>query len=77
MMAGYKKHVGLYPHPSVIEHFVDDLKDYNPFSAHMKMPIRAFICQALPLEANTRGESCQASRAVVSGAMLVCLDTGE
>lgn len=29
MIAGYPKHVGFYPHPDVIEAFLDQLKDYK------------------------------------------------
>lgn len=29
MIAGFKKHVGLYPHPTVIKHFNRELKDYK------------------------------------------------
>jgi len=29
MMAGYKKHIGFYPHPTVIEKFQDELVDYK------------------------------------------------
>lgn len=29
MMAGYKKHIGFYPHPSVIEQFYDQLTGYK------------------------------------------------
>lgn len=29
MIAGYKNHVGLYPHPTTIEKFEEELKDYK------------------------------------------------
>lgn len=29
MIAGYKKHVGFYPHPTTIEHFEDELKGFE------------------------------------------------
>jgi uncharacterized protein YdhG (YjbR/CyaY superfamily) len=29
MIAGYKKHVGLYPHPTVMEYFRNELKGYE------------------------------------------------
>lgn len=29
MIAGYKKHVGFYPHPTTIEHFDDELKGFE------------------------------------------------
>tara|TARA_B100001778_G_C18027823_1_gene379600 strand:+ start:99 stop:473 length:375 start_codon:yes stop_codon:yes gene_type:complete len=29
MIAGYKKHVGLYPHPSAIEHFNAELANFK------------------------------------------------
>ena len=31
MIAGYKKHVGFYPHPSTIEKFSNELKEINPY----------------------------------------------
>ena len=29
MIAGYKNHVGFYPHPTTIEHFSEELKSYK------------------------------------------------
>ncbi len=29
MIAGFKNHVGLYPHPTTIEHFAEELKEYK------------------------------------------------
>jgi uncharacterized protein YdhG (YjbR/CyaY superfamily) len=39
MMAGYKKHVGLYPHPTVMEHFSNELKDYKQGKGSVQFPI--------------------------------------
>jgi uncharacterized protein YdhG (YjbR/CyaY superfamily) len=39
MMAGYKHHVGLYPHPTVMEHFSDELKDYKKGKGSIQFPI--------------------------------------
>jgi uncharacterized protein YdhG (YjbR/CyaY superfamily) len=41
MMAGYKKHVGLYPHPTVIEHFKDELKDYKQGKGSVQFPVES------------------------------------
>ena len=39
MIAGYKKHVGLYPHPTVIERFADDLSDYKFSKGSIQFPL--------------------------------------
>ncbi|MBN1389796.1 MAG: DUF1801 domain-containing protein [Candidatus Thermoplasmatota archaeon] len=39
MIAGYKKHVGLYPHPTVIDRFADELKDYRRGKGSVQFPI--------------------------------------
>jgi uncharacterized protein YdhG (YjbR/CyaY superfamily) len=41
MMAGYKKHVGLYPHPTVMEHFKDELKDYKQGKGSVQFPVES------------------------------------
>jgi uncharacterized protein YdhG (YjbR/CyaY superfamily) len=38
MIAGYKKHAGFYPHPSVIEHFADKLKEYKSGKGSVQFP---------------------------------------
>ncbi|MDC7235589.1 MAG: DUF1801 domain-containing protein [Spirochaetales bacterium] len=39
MMAGYKKHVGLYPHPDVIEHFRRELAEYKTGKGSVQFPV--------------------------------------
>jgi uncharacterized protein YdhG (YjbR/CyaY superfamily) len=41
MMAGYKKHIGFYPHPTVIEHFAEDLKDYKQGKGSVQFPVES------------------------------------
>ncbi len=46
MMAGYKKHVGLYPHPTTMEHFDKELSSYKKGKGSVQFPID----QPLPKE---------------------------
>ena len=46
MIAGYKKHVGLYPHPDTIEAFKDQLKEYKT----SKGTIQFQFTQDIPVE---------------------------
>ncbi len=39
MMAGFKKHVGLYPHPDVIEHFSEELRPYKSGKGSVQFPL--------------------------------------
>ena len=39
MIAGYKKHVGLYPHPTVMEKFNNELSDYKKGKGSVQFPI--------------------------------------
>lgn len=39
MMAGYKKHVGLYPHPTTIEKFAFELKDFKQGKGSVQFPL--------------------------------------
>ena len=39
MIAGYKNHVGLYPHPTTIEKFEEELKDYKKGKGSVQFPI--------------------------------------
>lgn len=49
MIAGYKKHIGFYPHPSTIEEFAEKLKKYTsakgsvPFPVNKPMPKELII----------------------------------
>lgn len=39
MIAGYKKHVGLYPHPSTMEKFAGQLKGYKHAKGSVQFPL--------------------------------------
>ena len=39
MMAGYKKHVGLYPHPSTMEKFAPELGGYKRGKGSVQFPV--------------------------------------
>lgn len=39
MIAGYKKHVGFYPHPTTIEKFSEQLKEYKQGKGSIQFPI--------------------------------------
>ena len=38
MMAGYKNHVGFYPHPTVMEKFDTELEDYKKGKGSVQFP---------------------------------------
>ena len=46
MIAGYKNHVGFYPHPTTMEHFWDKLGDYKKAKGSVQFPLD----QSLPKE---------------------------
>lgn len=46
MMAGYKKHIGFYPHPSTIEKFDKELNEYKKGKGSVQFPLN----KALPLD---------------------------
>lgn len=39
MIAGYKNHVGLYPHPTTIEKFKEELKDFKKGKGSVQFPL--------------------------------------
>lgn len=39
MIAGYKNHVGLYPHPTTIEKFESELSDYKKSKGSVQFPL--------------------------------------
>lgn len=47
MMAGYRNHIGFYPHPSTMEHFADELKGYKQGKGSVQFPINAPLPKAL------------------------------
>ncbi|QNL23251.1 DUF1801 domain-containing protein [Hyphobacterium sp. CCMP332] len=44
MIAGYKKHIGFYPHPDVIAHFESELNKYEKGKGSVQFP----LTEALP-----------------------------
>lgn len=46
MIAGYKNHVGLYPHPTTMEHFWDQLEGYKKAKGSVQFPLD----KPLPIE---------------------------
>ena len=46
MIAGYAKHVGLYPHPTTIEQFKEQLKPFKHAKGSVQFPLN----EPLPLE---------------------------
>ncbi len=46
MLAGYKEHVGLYPHPTVMEKFESELSEYKKGKGSVQFPLD----KALPSE---------------------------
>jgi len=47
MIAGYKNHVGLYPHPTTMEKFADELKGYKQGKGSVQFPINKPIPKEL------------------------------
>ncbi|SEJ82751.1 Uncharacterized conserved protein YdhG, YjbR/CyaY-like superfamily, DUF1801 family [Cyclobacterium xiamenense] len=47
MIAGYKKHVGLYPHPTTMEHFDKELSGYKKGKGSVQFPLDKPLPQAL------------------------------
>ena len=43
MLAGYKKHVGLYPHPTVMEKFDTELSEYKKGKGSVQFPLDSVI----------------------------------
>lgn len=39
MIAGYKNHVGFYPHPTAIEHFAEELREYKMGKGSVQFPL--------------------------------------
>ena len=50
MIAGYQKHVGFYPHPSVIEAFAEKLSVYKFAKGSIQFPLNKPIPKALVIE---------------------------
>lgn len=50
MMAGYKKHVGLYPHPTVMEYFEEELSKYKKGKGSVQFPLNEPLPEELIIE---------------------------
>ena len=50
MMAGYKKPVGFYPHPTTIEKFKKELKTYKQGKGSVQFPITERLPEELIIE---------------------------
>ena len=50
MMAGYKKHVGFYPHPDIMEAFWDRLDGYKKAKGSVQFPINEPLPKELIIE---------------------------
>lgn len=50
MIAGYQKHVGFYPHPSVIEAFAEKLTAYKFAKGSIQFPLNKPIPKALVIK---------------------------
>ena len=50
MIAGYSKHVGLYPHPTTIERFADSLSGFKKGKGSIQFPIDKPIPVELVIE---------------------------
>ena len=50
MFAGYRGHVGFYPHPTTIEHFREQLKDYKNAKGSVQFPITKPLPEDLIIE---------------------------
>lgn len=50
MMAGYKHHIGFYPHPTTMEHFWEKLKEYKKAKGSVQFPLSKPLPKALIIE---------------------------
>jgi len=50
MIAGYKKHVGLYPHPTTMEQFDKELSDYKKSKGSVQFPVDKPLPKSLIIE---------------------------
>lgn len=50
MMAGYKKHVGLYPHPTTMEKFWNELEGYKKAKGSVQFPLNKPLPEELICE---------------------------
>jgi uncharacterized protein YdhG (YjbR/CyaY superfamily) len=50
MIAGYKKHIGFYPHPTTMEHFWEQLGDYKKAKGSVQFPLSKPLPKELIIE---------------------------
>lgn len=50
MIAGYKNHIGFYPHPDTIEAFLEDLSDYKFAKGSVQFPLNTPIPKELVIK---------------------------
>ena len=50
MIAGYKKHVGLYPHPTTMKHFDKELSKYKKGKGSVQFPLNEDLPKELVVE---------------------------
>ncbi|MDX8338913.1 DUF1801 domain-containing protein [Draconibacterium sp. IB214405] len=50
MIAGFKNHVGFYPHPATMEHFWEQLKDFKKGKGSVQFPLNKPLPEKLITE---------------------------
>ncbi len=50
LIAGFKNHVGIYPHPMVIEHFMEELAPYKQGKGSIQFPLDGDLPRSLILK---------------------------
>lgn len=50
MIAGYKNHVGLYPHPTTMDHFEDALCNYKKGKGSVQFPLEEPLPEELIID---------------------------
>jgi uncharacterized protein YdhG (YjbR/CyaY superfamily) len=50
MFAGYKKHIGFYPHPTTIAHFEHELKNYKTAKGSVQFQVNEALPKTLIMD---------------------------
>lgn len=50
MIAGYKKHIGFYPHPTTMEHFWKELDEFKKAKGSVQFPLNKPLPKSLIIE---------------------------
>lgn len=58
LIAGFKNHVGIYPHPTVIEHFKEELIPYKQGKGSIQFPLDGDLPKALILRMVSFRKEC-------------------